>query len=146
MTSVAFHFNAPDKTTYTCRLLRKAAGSGARVIVTGDPEELDRLDVALWTFSALEFVPHCRGDAPASMVQASPVVLAGSNGQVPQAAVLVHLGGPPPDGIERFEKVIEVVGQDVPDRQEARQRWKFYAGLGHELVHHDVMQRGRVNS
>ena len=142
MTQVAFHFNAADKTAYTCRLLRKAAGLGARVAVTGEPEELRQLDVALWTFSALEFVPHCRGDAPDSVRQASPIVLAVENQQVPDAGVLVHLGGAPPEGFERFEKMIEVVGLGESDRQEARQRWKLYAGQGHQLVHHDVAPKG----
>ena len=34
MTDVAFHFNAPDKLAYACRLLRKAVGSGSRVVNT----------------------------------------------------------------------------------------------------------------
>ena len=33
MTEVAFHFNAPDKRSYACRLLRKAYLRGARVLV-----------------------------------------------------------------------------------------------------------------
>ena len=40
MTEVTFHFNAPDKTGYACRLLRKAVGTGAKVVVTGDSELL----------------------------------------------------------------------------------------------------------
>ena len=58
MTEVAFHFNAPQKLAYACRLLRKAAASGAKVVVTGEPQLLRELDVALWTFAPLEFVPH----------------------------------------------------------------------------------------
>ena len=30
MTGVEFHFNAPDKLAYACRLLRKAAAKGAK--------------------------------------------------------------------------------------------------------------------
>ena len=59
MTEVAFHFNAPDKLGYACRLLRKAVGTGARVMVTGDSSTLRELDVALWTFAPLEFLAHC---------------------------------------------------------------------------------------
>ena len=145
MSQVAFHVNAPDRMAYACRLLRKASGQGARVVVTGAPEELDRLDLALWTFAALEFVPHCRGDAPREMLAASPILLAVVGQNLPQAPVLVHLGGPAPSEIGRFEKVIEIVGQAEPDRQEARRRWKQYATQGHELVHHDVAQAGRAH-
>ena len=44
MTEIAFHFNAPDRLAYTCRLLRKAVSAGARLVVTGPAEALDRLD------------------------------------------------------------------------------------------------------
>ena len=36
MTQVDFHFNAPDKLPYVCRLLRKATGQGRRVGVLAD--------------------------------------------------------------------------------------------------------------
>ena len=58
MTDVAFHTGIANPLDYACRLLRKAYRSGARVAVHGEPAVLDRLDQALWTFEALEFVPH----------------------------------------------------------------------------------------
>lgn len=145
MSQVVFHFNAPDKTAYACRLLRKAAGQGARVVVTGEADELDRLDHALWTFSAAEFLAHCRADAPATMLQASSVVLSGIGEAIPRAPVLVHLGGPTPPDLGQFEKIVEIVGQGESDRHEARLRWKQYAALGYPLVHHDVAQGGRAH-
>ena len=145
MSQVTFHVNAPDKMAYACRLLRKAAGQGARVVVTGEPEELDRLDLALWTFAALEFLPHCRSHATPEMLQASPVVLAQGDQHLPQAPVLVHLGGPAPMEPGSFEKIIEIVGPGDSDRRDARHRWKQYAALGHQLVHHDVSLAGRAH-
>ena len=76
MTEIAFHFNAPDKLAYACRLLRKAVASGAKVVVTGAPASLQSLDTLLWTFSPHEFVAHCRAGSPAEQLMASPVVLA----------------------------------------------------------------------
>lgn len=144
MTEVAFHFNAPDKLSYACRLLRKAVGSGARVVVTGEAGLLRELDVALWTFSALEFVPHCRSsDAPATLA-ASPVVLADAPRAAPHQQVLVNLGLPVPEGFERFERLIEVVTQEDEDRQQARQRWKHYADRGYAIVRHDLAARGNT--
>ena len=110
MTEVAFHFNAPDKLGYACRLLRKAVANGAKVVVTGDPALLRELDIALWTFSALDFVPHCHGATTApAVVEASPVVLAESARVAPHQQVLVNLGAAVPDGFEGFERLIEVV-------------------------------------
>ena len=78
MTEVAFHFNAPDKVGYACRLLRKAVGAGSRVVVTAEDALLRRLDVSLWSFAPLEFLPHCHSSAQQQVLAASPVVLAPS--------------------------------------------------------------------
>ena len=42
MTEVAFHFNAPDKWAYACRLLRKAVAAGAKVVVLAEPADLEQ--------------------------------------------------------------------------------------------------------
>lgn len=141
MTEVAFHFNATDKIDHACRLLRKAVASGARVVVTGEPELLRRLDVALWTFAPLEFVPHCHGAGDAAVLAASPVVLMANAHDAPHQQVLVNLGQPVPEGFERFERLIEVISGDDEDRQLGRQRWKHYADRGYAITRHDLKER-----
>lgn len=141
MTEVAFHFNAPDKLGYACRLLRKAVGTGARVMVTGETGTLRELDVALWTFAPLEFLPHCYGEATPAALAATPVVLAESVRAAPHQQVLVNLGGTVPEGFERFERLIEVVTEAEDDRLDARRRWKHYADRGYAIKKHDVAAR-----
>ena len=139
MTEVAFHFNVPDKLGYACRLLRKAAGSGAKVVVTGEADLLRALDTELWTFSALEFLPHCHAaSADPQVLAASPIVLADAPRATPHQEVLVNLGTRIPDGFERFERLIEVVTQEDEDRQQARARWKHYADRGYAIKRHDL--------
>ncbi|MDP1968157.1 MAG: DNA polymerase III subunit chi [Burkholderiaceae bacterium] len=138
MTELAFHFNVSGKVDYACRLLRKAVDKGARVIVTAQPELLRELDVALWTFDALEFVPHCRAGAEPAMLAASAVVLAASLESPAHQQVLVNMGEEVPSGFERFERLIEVVGQDEEDRLSARRRWKHYADRGYAIVRHEI--------
>ncbi|MDB5860145.1 MAG: holC [Ramlibacter sp.] len=138
MTEVAFHFNVPDKVGYACRLLRKAVAAGSRVVVTGEPGLLRTLDADLWTFSPLEFIAHCRAEgAEPQVLAASPVVLADAPRSAPHQEVLVNLGGPVPEGFERFERLIELVTQDEGDRLQARGRWKHYADRGYAIVRHD---------
>ncbi|AEG93035.1 DNA polymerase III subunit chi [Ramlibacter tataouinensis] len=141
MTEVAFHFNAPDKLGYACRLLRKAQAGGAQVVVTGAPELLRELDTALWTFSALDFVPHCH-DAVAfeAVRRRTPVVLAESVRSAPHRQVLVNLGTGVPEGFEGFERLIEVVTGQDEDRLQARRRWKHYADRGYGIIRHDLAQ------
>lgn len=138
MTEVAFHFNAPDPVAYACRLLRKAVSSGAKMVVLGVPDTLQQLDLALWTFSPPDFVPHCHVDSDPSIVAMSPVILASSTESLPHQQVLLNLGHRVPDGFERFDRVIEVVGLDDEDRQLARSRWKHYTDRGYNITRHDL--------
>ena len=59
MTRIDFHFNAPDRLSYGCRLVRKIHRAGHRIVVHCDqPELLQAMNEALWTFSAQDFLPH----------------------------------------------------------------------------------------
>ncbi len=139
MTEVAFHFNAPDKQAYACRLLRKALTAGSRVVVTAPADVLARLDALLWTFSQTDFLPHVRLPAEPAILSASPVVLTETPGQgVPHRQVLLNLGTTMPDGFQDYERVIEVVSLDDEDRQQARSRWKRYTELGYPIIRHDL--------
>ncbi len=141
MTEVAFHFNAVDKLAYACRLLRKACASSARVIVTGDAEQMKLLDAQLWTFDPMSFVPHCLSDAPAQTSAQTPVILTADGNlpaSLPHHEVMINLGQSLIKGFETFERVIEVVSLDEQDKAFARQRWKHYSERGYPLVRHDL--------
>ncbi|OYT93971.1 MAG: DNA polymerase III subunit chi [Burkholderiales bacterium PBB3] len=140
MTQVAFHFGAPDKLAYTCRLLRKASSSGAKVVVLAEPATALRLDVDLWGVSPVDFVPHCLSSASASLLRHSTVVLTSELDAAPQSAhaVLVQLCRSAPPHVQSYGRVIEVVGLDEADRAEARQRWRAYAAWGLPIQKHDL--------
>lgn len=142
MTEIAFHFNVPDKLAYSCRLLRKAYLSGARVAVTAEPDVLAELDALLWRFSAAEFIPHCTASAPAATLAATPILLAESLANCPHHEVLVNLGQGIPAGFEGFERCIEVVAQGPEDIKDGRGRWKHYVARGYVLTRHDLAQVG----
>ncbi len=133
MTHVEFHFNAPDKIAYACRLLRKASRQGGRVVVVAEAPVLQALDAALWSFSATDFVAHTLAITDATVLAASPVLLLESALEAPHQQVLLQLGDAVPAGFERFERLIEVVTLDEDDRVLARQRWKHYEGRGYVI-------------
>ena len=142
MTEIAFHFNVADKLLYACRLLRKAYASGAQVAVTAESEVLCKLDELLWSFSATEFVPHCRSGQGMGQPGNRAVLLVDSPGACPHHGVLVNLGMQVPTEFERFERFIEVVTQGSDERLAARARWKHYADRGYLLLRHDIVAAG----
>lgn len=142
MTEISFHFNAPDRLAYACRLLRKAVSRGAKLVVTGQSDTLQQLDAALWTLSPMDFVPHCFVENEPHVVAASAVILALSTESVPHRHVLVNLGSAVPKGFEHFDRLIEVVDLNDEDRQLARARWKHYAERGYTITRHDLAVQG----
>jgi len=143
MTQVAFHFGAADKLAYAGRLLRKAAASGARVVVVADAQTQEQLDAVLWAVGPTDFVTHSDTLAPQSVRERSAVLLVQDLAQGSFARpVLVNLGIVVPAGFEAFDRVIEVVSIDDEDRNQGRQRWKHYTQLGYTITRHDLVAKG----
>ena len=142
MTEIPFHFNVADKFLYACRLLRKAYASGAQVAVTAEPEVLDELNLRLWSFSATDFVPHCRTGHASDFLARRSVLLVDSPAACPHHGVLINLGLQLPSGFETFERFIEVVTQGRDERLAARVRWKHYADFGYSPQKNDVAATG----
>ncbi len=151
MSTIDFHTHLADPVTYACRLLRKAVGAGQRVQVRASAQVLARLDVALWTFSPLDFVAHASTSAPASVQNRSPVLLVDTNAApIPfdvdpenSRGVLVTMT-PDFDALAPWvgshPRVIELVGDSEPELAAARLRYKQYRsqpGSMHTLALHD---------
>jgi DNA polymerase-3 subunit chi len=139
---IDFHSGMPDKAAYCCRLLRKSQAAQVRVAVCGPSELLDRLDVALWTFDALSFLPHVRlrsGASPQPRLARTPVWLLDDARQAPHRDVLVNLGPDLVPGWEGFGRVVEVVQSDDADRLAGRARWRQYGQTGVAALEHHVV-------
>ena len=137
MTVIEFHVNVPEKLNYSCRLLRKAYRSGAKAVVTAEPDVLLQLDQLLWTYSSTEFLPHCRSDSPAQTMASTPIWLVDQLNVCPSGSVLINLGQQVPADFERFERFIEIASSQESDRLAARDRWRYYRDRGYSLKRHE---------
>lgn len=142
MTRIEFHFNAPERLQYACRLLRKASAQNLRLGVVGSAASLRQLDAALWTFSAVDFLPHSTASDSPQIQQASSILLSEDPALCGDRQVLINLGDEVPAGFERFERLIEIVAVDDHGRMTARQRWKHYTAQGYDLKQHDLSKLG----
>ena len=138
MTEIEFHVNVPDKLHYGCRLLRKAYRSGAKAVVAAEPELLQQLDQLLWTFSDVEFLPHCRSASSPHTLANTPIQLAEQLLACPADSVLINLGQQTPEHFERFQRFIEVASDQPEDLLAARIRWKHYKDRGYALRRHEL--------
>ncbi|MDR5736444.1 DNA polymerase III subunit chi [Caballeronia sp. LZ016] len=134
MTRIDFHTNVGDPLAYACRLARKAYASGRALVVLAEPQRLAAFDEQLWTFAPLEFVPHCM--AKSALAQETPVVLASDLNDVPHHQVLVNLGAPVPAQFARFERLIEIVGNESDELAAGRERFRFYRDRGYAIETH----------
>ncbi len=141
MTEIGFYFNAPSRSGYACRLLRKAQRQGMSLAVVGNAAALDELDRELWSFDAAEFVAHQRverlTDVPESL-RARTVWLGENPLDAPVHDGLLNLGDVPPRGFETFARLFEIVSAEEGDRAAARERWKAYAHRGYPIKRHEV--------
>jgi DNA polymerase-3 subunit chi len=141
---IDFHFNAEHRLHYACRVTRKARAAGKRLVVFArDPGRLAQFDAALWTFSALDFLPHVYVDS--ELAASTPVLLTLDGAQAPASDVLLTLDdeSPPDFGalFARYERVIEVVSRNDDDRARARARFKAYREHGFEPTTFEVAGR-----
>lgn len=145
MTKVDFYTGSPDKLRTACQLSHKAMQNGLRTAISlPDASTCDALDKLLWRYPATAFIPHCRSDAndavqmPALSLSKWPVVLNNGSDQFPHHQLLISLHHECVPFFSRFERVIEIVGNDAEDSRLGRERYKFYKDRGYELRHFDL--------
>ena len=97
-----------------------------------DAQRLARLDSALWTFSALDFLPHVYADS--QLASMTPVWLSMTPAHERDVLLLLDDEAAPDfeSWFGRFERVIEIVSSDEEDRARARVRFKAYRERGFE--------------
>ncbi len=140
MTEILFYTFADNPLDVARRVASKAHAQGRRVMIHApDPATADAIDRLLWTTPPLGFVPHCR-DTDA-LVGETPVLIGTNADALPHADVMINLDSEQPPAFARFERLIEIVGQDDASRERGRERYRFYQTRGYALTTHDLRQQ-----
>jgi DNA polymerase-3 subunit chi len=140
VTKVDFYTGSEDKLRTACQLAHKAMQNGLRVLLyTPDAACTEALDALLWHYPATAFLPHCRSaDAGAGDV---PVIVDHDAQALPHSEVLISLHNACLPFFSRFERVIEIVGQEAEDVRLGRERFGYYRDRGYELRHFDLRRK-----
>ncbi len=139
MTEITFYTFADDPLDVARRVAAKAYGQGRQVMIyTPDATTAAAIDRLLWTTPALGFVPHCR-DTDA-LAGETPVLIGANVDALRSADVMINLHAEQPAAFARFERLVEIVGQDDIGRERGRERYRFYQTRGYALKTHDLRQ------
>ena len=141
MLQVDFHFNAPEKWPYVCRLLRKISSQGKRTGVCGTKDTLQTLHQSLWNLNPTDFVTHCWSADDETLLHQSGIILSTDWPSLlgcTNLDVVLNLNYELPPDIGPITRLVEVVGPDDLDKASARIRWKHYTQLGFTINRHDL--------
>ena len=143
MTEVGFyHLTRTPLEEALPRLLEKVLASGKRAILrVPEPDRLEALNRALWSYASDSFLPH--GTRADGFAEEQPVYLTGGD-EVPNgASVLVLVDAAPADDLERFERCLELFdGRDEEAVRRARERWRAVVAAGHRASYWRQNERG----
>ncbi len=139
MTEIIFYTFADDPLDVARRVAAKAYCQGRQVMIYAPQQATaDAVDRLLWTTPALGFVPHCRDrDALAGE---TPVLIGADPDALRSADVLINLHHEQPPAFARYERLVEIIGQDQAGREQGRERYRFYQTRGYALKTHDLRQ------
>ena len=139
MTEITFYTHADDPLDIARRVAIKAHGQGKQVMIYApDAATADAIDRLLWTMPATGFVPHCR-DSDA-LAGETPVLIGTRADALRSADVMINLHCEQPPAFARFERLVEIIGQDEAGIEQGRERYRFYKTRGYALHAHDLRQ------
>lgn len=125
---------------YVCVLVEKSYEYGKKIYIhCQSPLVVQRLDVLLWTFRDVSFLPHERLQDDVS--PCCPIVLGSDEQKLDRSGdILINLCDEVPGFYSNFGTVIEIVCDDADAKKAARKRYKYYSDNKNQLVtHKDVV-------
>ncbi|OHX19781.1 DNA polymerase III subunit chi [Chromobacterium sphagni] len=139
MTRIDFYTNVADPQAFACRLADTVQRKREQLLIWLDSERsVEVFSNRLWSHGDTRFVPHCRLEAAEAGV--TPVWLTARLPDDLAHPVLLNLGPELPYAIERFERILEIVGRDPASLATARERFRAYREHGCAIEHHDMSQ------
>lgn len=120
-----------------CTLTGKAWRKGNRVYIhTDSSERSTKVDTLLWTFKDTSFLPH--GLVKQANIEKTPVLIGHEDPPADLHDIMINMTSSVPLFFGRFDRLIEIVDQASDDRDQARERYRFYKERGYTLNTHKL--------
>lgn len=139
---ITFYFNVRNREQALCQLVGKALAQGLEIVVLTESAAASTvLDRLLWEMPQHGFVPHCGADDPRA--GQTPVIIDHRPEKLPSRSLLFNWTGQIASGLDRYERLIEIIDTDQELRAAARERWRAYQAQGHEPRAIDMQELAR---
>lgn len=141
MTQVDFYIlqdhSENAKNLFACKLADKVFRLKHKVYINADTaQQASQLDNLLWTYNPGSFIPH--GLCEESDPEFTPILIGVGDQSKGQHEVMINIGNEIPLSFSQFDRVAEIVIGNDDQRQQARQRFKFYRDRGYSLNTHEI--------
>jgi len=127
------------KLQFACRIVQKIRDLNLKVLVrTEDMANSQTMDRMLWTFRQNSFIPHAIIPQGELSWEDYPVQISHDLHCHDRANVLVNLKDSAGDQNLKYERVVELVGNDQRDKDSGRGRYRYYRDQGIEPLTHNI--------
>lgn len=143
MADIAFyHLETQGLEVAMPKLLDRVYSSGLRSVVRiSNPELLDNLSKALWTYEPLSFLPH--GSKKSGRGERQPIYLTTETDNPNEATILLLVNDAENVGFEAYDRCLLMFeGHSEQQLGKARECWKIFKDQGHKLTYWQQNQRG----
>ncbi len=120
---------------YACRIIDKAYQQGHRIHVHTDSAlEAHVMDDLLWTFRDDSFIPHQITAANTDIA----VTIDHQDGDVSNKDILINLAKTIPTCISQFNRIIEIVPENMELKTICREHYRYYQQQGNDIKTHKI--------
>ncbi|MFV1921925.1 MAG: DNA polymerase III subunit chi [Methylotenera sp.] len=134
MTQVIFYSSITDKGLALLALVQRALAKKNLVTVTvQNKAQAQTFAKVLWEHDKTSFLPNVHIDA--QIAKQTPVVFDWQQNELCHDDILINLSQKQLTVFSRFRQLIELVGMDDLDKEQARQRFRFYRDRGYQIKH-----------
>ncbi len=128
---------ANTKMSFACRLLEKVYKLGHQVYVHAhDAAAVHQFNDMLWIFRDISFIPHDIVNKSPDIT--APIQIGFSESPLNHHDIMLNLDEEVPEFYTQFQRIIEIVPQDEPSKEKARNKYRQYKNAGNNIKTHDL--------
>lgn len=139
-TQIDFYTNVANVALFSAQLAATVYKKKSRLLILfEDAPAMTAFGVKLWGITPTAFIPNCLVDDAVALE--TPIWLTTQLPVENSPDVLLNLSAQLPPKMQKFNRILEIVGTDPASLSFARNRYKYYKDQGFLIIHHDMKDK-----